>query len=52
MFTQNELTGQTALVTGAGGEIGGAIAAALLAAGANVVWLGRSKPRLKARARE
>lgn len=45
-----DLTGLSALVTGAGGELGGEIAAALLRAGASVAWVGRRGERLKARA--
>lgn len=45
-------SGQTALVTGASGEIGGVIANAFLQAGANVVWVGRNRARLAARAAE
>ncbi|MGH9397831.1 MAG: SDR family NAD(P)-dependent oxidoreductase [Terriglobia bacterium] len=47
-----EFAGQTALVTGAGGEIGGAIASSLLLAGASVVWIGWNRARLTARAKE
>lgn len=46
-----ELTGLSALVTGAGGELGGVIAASLLRAGASVAWVGRRRERLEARAK-
>ncbi|MGH9451358.1 MAG: SDR family NAD(P)-dependent oxidoreductase [Terriglobia bacterium] len=46
-----EFAGQAALVTGASGEIGGAIAAFFLRADASVVWVGRDRGRLEARAR-
>ncbi|MGH9377650.1 MAG: SDR family NAD(P)-dependent oxidoreductase [Terriglobia bacterium] len=48
MKTAGELTEQVALVTGASGEIGAAIALTLLEAGANVVWIGRNRRRLTA----
>lgn len=45
-----ELSSLSALVTGAGGELGGEIAASLLRAGASVAWVGRRRERLIARA--
>lgn len=47
-----DLTGKTALVTGATGGIGGAIATALHAAGATVAISGRNEDKLKALAAE
>ena len=47
-----DLTGKTALVTGATGGIGGAIAKALHSAGANVGISGRNEDKLKALATE
>ncbi|MGH9353194.1 MAG: SDR family NAD(P)-dependent oxidoreductase [Terriglobia bacterium] len=46
MKSPGQLQDQVALVTGASGEIGTAIALALLRAGANVVWTGRNLRRL------
>ena len=42
------LAGKTAVITGAGGDIGAAIARAMLAAGANLVLSSRSAERLAA----
>ncbi|MGH9344360.1 MAG: SDR family NAD(P)-dependent oxidoreductase [Terriglobia bacterium] len=50
MKTTGELKDQVALVTGASGEIGTAIALALLEAGASVVWAGRNLQRMRAQA--
>ena len=47
---ENPFDGQTALVTGASGGIGGAVAEALAAAGARLVLSGRSRERLEATA--
>jgi len=43
-----DLTGQVALVTGGSGVLGGAMAAGLLGAGAQVILLGRDESRLAA----
>ncbi len=44
---KTELTGQVAIVTGAGGEIGRTIAADLMQAGARVTWVGRHEHRIR-----
>ncbi|MGH9327326.1 MAG: SDR family NAD(P)-dependent oxidoreductase [Terriglobia bacterium] len=44
--TTGEFAGNVAIVTGAGGGLGSAIAFGLIEAGANVVWLGRRKRAL------
>ena len=49
MNSTNEIMDSVALVTGASGEIGGAIASSLLAAGASVVGVGRNRTRLEQR---
>jgi NADP-dependent 3-hydroxy acid dehydrogenase YdfG len=51
MDSMAPLAGQTALVTGAGGDIGGAIAEALAARGAAVGLVGRRAPALRRVAR-
>lgn len=51
-MTSNPLAGQTALVTGAGGGIGAAIAESLSSLGATVVLTGRTRAHLEQTARK